>query len=241
VSQVSCLYEGVVRHQRAEPARGFENRIALAYLELEELPEVLDGRLVSAAPGLVRFRRSDYHGDPATPLDQAVRDTVQTRTGQRPGGSIRLLTHLRNFGHCFNPVSFYYCLDDTNQRLEAVMAEVTNTPWGERHAYVIPEGCGWFGKALHVSPFMGMDHTYSCQAPLPDQRASVRIRSHRSGLPVFEAGIDLRRRELTPESLRAVTRRYPAATIRVLALIYLHALGLRLAGASLFAHPERAA
>jgi DUF1365 family protein len=240
VSQVSCLYEGVVRHQRAEPPRGFQNRIALAYLDLEELPILLNGRLVSPGPGVVRFRRRDYHGDPATPLDRAVRDTVQERTGRRPAGSIRLLTHLRNFGHCFNPVSFYYCLDETQQRLDAVMAEVTNTPWGERHAYVIPEGHGDFDKALHVSPFMDMEQAYACQAPLPGQEASVRIRSLRDGRPVFEAGLDLRRRELTRQSLRAVTRRYPAATIRVLALIYAHAVGLRLAGAPVFAHPERA-
>jgi DUF1365 family protein len=241
VSQVSCLFEGTVRHRRTQPARQFQHRLALAYLDLSELPDLLDGRLVSPAPGLVRFRRGDYHGDPAMPLDTAVRDTVQARTGQRPQGSIRLLTQLRNFGHCFNPVSFYYCLDDKDQHLEAVMAEVTNTPWGERHSYVVPEGRGRFGKALHVSPFMGMEHTYSCVAPLPDERASVSIQSQREGSSVFEASLDLRRLELSPSSLRSFTRRYPLATIRVLGLIYLHAVGLRLAGAPVFAHPGRPA
>ncbi|HWD65964.1 MAG TPA: DUF1365 domain-containing protein [Solirubrobacteraceae bacterium] len=241
MSPVSCLYEGVVRHRRIEPAKQFQHRIALAYLDLEELPDLLDGQLVAPSPGLVRFRRSDYHGDPNRPLDSLVRDTVEERTGHRPTGSIRLLTHLRNFGHCFNPVSFYYCLDETNQRLEAVMAEVTNTPWGERHAYVVPGDRGSFGKALHVSPFMGMKHTYTCEAPLPDQEVSVRIRSHRDERAVFEAGLELQRRELTRESLRTVTRRYPLATLRVMVLIYLHALGLRLAGAPVFAHPEGSA
>ena len=241
MTSASCLYEGTVWHRRTDPPRDFQHRIALAYLDLDELPDLLGGRLASPSPGLVRFRRSDYHGDPAQPLSVAVRDTVENRTGVRPAGGIRLLTHLRNFGHCFNPVSFYYCLDDTNQRLEAVMAEVTNTPWGERHAYVIAEGHGTFGKALHVSPFMGMEHTYACDAPLPGEVASVRIQSHREERSVFEAGLELRRRELTPASLRAVTRRYPAATVRVLVLIYLHALGLRLAGASVFPHPQGSA
>jgi DUF1365 family protein len=241
VSPASCLYEGVIRHRRTEPERAFQHRLALAYLALEELPDLLEGRLLSPSPGLVRFRRSDYHGDPSRPLDRAVRDTVEARTGRRPAGSIRLLTHLRSFGHCFNPVSFYYCLDEHNQRLEAVMAEVTNTPWGERHAYVVPEGHGSFGKALHVSPFMGMDHTYTCEAPLPGSAASVRIQSLGGDHSVFEAGLQLRRLELSPRSLGAVTLRYPAATARVLLLIYLHAVGLRLAGAPVFAHPERSA
>ena len=71
------------------------------------------------------------------PLADAVRDLVEERTGARPAGPIRLLTHLRSFGHCFNPVSFYYCFDPAGERVEAVVAEVTNTPWGERHAYVL--------------------------------------------------------------------------------------------------------
>jgi len=241
VSQVSCLYEGVVRHRRIEPAREFEHQLALAYIDLDELPNLLDGRLVSPRPGLVRFRRSDYLGDADRPLEEAVRDTVERETGERPPGSIRLLTHLRSFGHCFNPVSFYYCFDESDRRLVAVVAEVTNTPWGERHAYVVPQGQGRFAKALHVSPFMDMDHTYSCRAELPGATLSVRIESHSQGRPTFEAQLGLRRRELNTRSVRQLTRRYPAATLRVLLLIYMHAVGLRLAGAPVFAHPGRTA
>jgi DUF1365 family protein len=62
---------------------------------------------------------------------------VAARTGSAPAGPVRLLTNLRYFGHCFNPVSFYYCFDEPGERVEAVVAEVTNTPWGERHAYVL--------------------------------------------------------------------------------------------------------
>jgi DUF1365 family protein len=88
---------------------------------------------------------------------------------------------------------------------------------------------------------MDMEQTYACQAPLPGAQALVRIRSHRDGRQVFEAGLDLRRRELTVESLRTVTRRYPVATIRMLVLIYVHAVGLRPAGGPVFAHRERTA
>ena len=134
----SCIYEGAVRHRRFE-VRGheFRYRLALAYVDLDELPTLLSGRLVKRRPGLVRFRRRDYLGDPRTPLADAVRELVHARTGTRPEGPVRLLTQLRSFGHCFNPVSFYYCFDRAGERLEHVLAEVTNTPWGERHTYVL--------------------------------------------------------------------------------------------------------
>jgi DUF1365 family protein len=240
----SCIYEGVIRHRRLEPRRQFTHELALAYVDLEELPRLLGGRLLSARPGLVRFRRGDYLGDPAVPLDRAVRELVSERTGDWPAGPIRLLTHLRSFGHCFNPVSFYYCFDPAGEGMQAVVAEVTNTPWGERHAYVLGAGHGsggvlnaQFEKAMHVSPFMGMDHRYDVRASTPGPTLSVHIGSSRAGSTVFDATLSLRRRELTPASLARMTGRYPFATVRVLALIYAHALGLKLGGAPV--HPHR--
>src|SRR5205807_4123738 len=124
------------------------------------------------------------------------------RTGQRPDGPIRVLTHPRSFGHCFNPVSFYYCFDDAGERLQAVVAEVTNTPWGERHAYVLgsaPSNGGVlaanFDKAMHVSPFMGMDHRYHVRASTPGRTLSVHIGSSRARTAVFDATLSLRRRD----------------------------------------------
>src|ERR1019366_5543335 len=113
----------------------------------------------------------------------------------------------------------------------ALVAEVTNTPWGERHAYVI-EGkqrdsavlAGQFGKALHVSPFMGMDHRYEARAATPAQTLSVHISSSRASVTVFDATLALRRRALTRASMARITVRYPLATVRVLALIYAHAV-----------------
>ncbi len=243
----SCIYEGVIRHRRSEPRHEFSHRLALAYLDLEELPWLLGGRLVSPRPGLVRFRRRDYLGDPAVPLDRAVRELVSERTGERPAGPIRLLTHPRSFGHCFNPVSFYYCFDPADERLQAVIAEVTNTPWGKRHAYVLGAGHAsgnvldvQFDKAMHVSPFMGMDHRYHVRASTPGRTLSVHIGSSRAGTAVFDATLSLRRRELTPASMARTSTRYPFATVRVLALIYAHALGLKLAGAPVHPHPKAA-
>jgi DUF1365 family protein len=222
------VYTGTIRHRRLAPQREFRHPLSLIYLDLDELPHVLGGRLVRRGPGLLRFRRSDYLGDPAVPLATAVRDLVQERTGDRPRGPIRLLTHLRSCGICFNPVSFYYCLDEG--RLQAVVAEVTNTPWGERHAYVIPGTSVELTKALHVSPFLGMDHRYRVRVTEPGQTLSVHI--YTAGAE-FGATLRLERRSLT----RASARRVLLGSARTLALIYGHALGLALARTPVYPHP----
>jgi len=240
VSGASCLYEGSVVHVRRDPRRQFSHPLALAYLDLDELPALLGGRLVRSSPGLVRFCRRDYLGDPETGLDAAVRELVGRQLGRTPQGPVRLLAQLRSWGHCFNPVSFYYCFDETGERIEALVAEVTNTPWKERHAYVMPGTAGRFPKALHVSPFLGMDQTYTCRSTTPGAHLSVRIENTRRGARVFEAALNLRRRELTTASIRRMTARYPLATLRVLGLIYMHGLGLRMAGVDTFPHPARA-
>jgi DUF1365 family protein len=245
-ASVSCIYEGAVRHRRFEERRHeFRYRLALAYVDLDELPALLDGALLRRRPGLVRFRRSDYLGDPARGLGDAVRDEVLRQSGVRPDGPIRMLTQLRSWGHCFNPVSFYYCFSASGQRLEHVLAEVTNTPWRERHAYVLSASgdrdtalAGTSAKVLHVSPFMGMDYTYRWHVSPPSRRLEVHIESARGGIVGFDATLCMRRQELTRPSLRRTAARYPFATLRVLALIYGHAARLKLKGVRVHPHPR---
>ena len=242
----SALYEGTIRHRRfAVRTHEFDYRVAMAYVDLDEVDGLLGGALVRDRPGVVRFRRRDYLGDPAVPLADAVRALVAERLGTAPTGPIRLLTHLRSFGHCFNPVSFYYCFAPDGERLEAIVAEVTNTPWGERHAYVLPRGGsddevlgGGFDKRLHVSPFMGMDQRYTWKAPAPGPTLSVHIESSEDGRRAFDATLGLRRRPFTRRALADVSVRYPAATLRMLALIYGHAVALKLKGVPVQPHPQ---
>jgi DUF1365 family protein len=249
----SCLYEGSVRHRRfGTVAREFSYDLFMAYLDLDELPEVLDAaRLWSArraAPAW--FRRADFLGDPAKPLGDATRDLVEERTGRRPDGPVRLLAHLRYLGHCFNPVSFLYCFGRDGRRIEAVVAEVTNTPWRERHAYVLtadPACAGGdgvtqrFDKAMHVSPFMGMDHRYELRLGEPGSRLLVNIESRGADGPAFDATLSMQRREISGPALDRMFLRRPAMTLRVLSGIYGQALRLRLRGAPVHGHPRRAA
>jgi DUF1365 family protein len=251
VSTASCLYEGTIRHRRTgAPRSEFRHRVMFAYLDLAELPTLLGGRLVASGPGLLRVRRHDcLDGDAGTgPLDVAVRDRVQALGGERPTGPIRMLIQPRCLGMSFNPVSFYYCFDASGEHVQSILAEVTNTPWGERHAYLMHDGApdsavtrGSFAKALHVSPFFGMDHVYEASAATPGPTLSVHIANRRAGKTVFDATLALRRHTLDRRSAARMSARYPAATARVLALIYGHALLLKLRGARYVPHPARAA
>jgi uncharacterized protein len=244
----SAIYIGTIRHRRVAPGREFRHRLALVYLDLEELPRLLGGRLLARGPGPLRFRRRDYLGPATVPLDIAVRDRVAALCGRRPEGPIRLLTQLRSFGLCFNPVSFYYCFDPSGERLECVLAEVTNTPWGERHSYLLADRApgsavvrGSFDKELHVSPFMAMDHVYDAAAATPGPTLSVHIESQRGGRRTFDATLLMRRRAFDRVTVAMMTARFPMATARVLSLIYGHALGLKLAGVRVHPRPQAAA
>ncbi len=245
-SSASAIYEGTIRHRRlAVRAHEFTHRLALAYIDLDELETLIGGRLLARRPGLVRFRRADYLGEEEVDLASAVRSRVERETGCAPSGPIRVLTHLRTFGHCYNPVSFYYCFDP-HGRLDALVAEVTSTPWGERQAYVLARGrsgdgpvlAGELAKRMHVSPFMGMQQRYLLRAGTPAETLSVHVASSERGRRVFDATLALRRRPLTRRSLAGVVARYPAPTLRVLALIYGHAAALRLRGVPLHQHPR---
>ena len=217
----SALYEGTVRHRRFAVRRHeLNHRIAMAYVDLDELPQLDGGRLLQRRPWLVQFSRRDYLGDPDTPLRDAVRALVREHV---PDGPIRLLTSLRTLGHCFNPVSFYYCFDEAEQ-LRAVVAEVTNTPWGERHAYVLTgDGRvlkGEHAKAMSVSPFMAMDQRYTWRATRPGSTLSVHIETTQDEARAFDATLKLHRRPFRPT----------LAALRTLPLIYGHAIVLRAKG-----------
>jgi uncharacterized protein len=245
----SAVYEGWVRHRRMRPVEhAFRYRVFMAYIDLDELPELFDGTPLWSArrPAPAWFRRSDFLGDPARPLRDEVLDRVEDLGGARPGGPVRLLANLRYLGHNFNPVTFYFCFAEDGERVEAVLAEVTNTPWGERHAYLLDRGeasgrvlDATLGKAFHVSPFIGMDQTYRWRVTEPGERLQVHIENHAGGELEFDATLSLERRPAGPRTLNRVLVRYPLMSVQVVARIYLNALRLKLKGAPYHPHPAR--
>jgi uncharacterized protein len=245
----SAVYEGQVRHIRHLPVRhAFSYRIAQLYLDLAELDQVFEGRWFWSVGkrNVAEFRRRDYLGPPELPLAEAVRACIERSGAPRPQGPIRLLTHLRYAGYIFNPVSFYYCFASDGTTLESVVAEITNTPWGERHAYVLPvrraerhAGCWrWsFDKSFHVSPFMPMDCHYAWSFDTPREELSVHMAVRHAARRTFDAALTLRRRPLDAAALRDVLMRYPLMTFKVIGAIHWQALRLWLKRSPVHDHP----
>lgn len=249
----SCLYKGWVQHKRHEPTpHEFRYGLFMLYIDLAELPQLFDGFWCWSAKraALARFKRSDYHGDPTQSLDASIRATVVRETGKQPKGPIRMLTHLRYFGYVFNPVSFYYCFDESGTQVETIVAEITNTPWKERHAYVLPAEHSRltkevmqfeFAKQFHVSPFWPMDMRYQWRLTTPNERLLVHMKTVREGRRAFDATMMMERKEISSASLTAALVRFPLMTAQVVAAIHWQALRLWLKRTPFFTHPAHAA
>jgi len=242
----SCIYKGWVNHRRETPtAHQFRYYLFMLYLDLAELPQVFDTVPFWSArrPALAWFKRSDYYGAADQPLDTAIRNLVEQRLSRRPRGPIRLLTHLRYFGYCMNPVSFYYCFNENGEDIEAIVAEITNTPWGERHQYVLPvSGHGRalqfkFEKSFHVSPFMPMDLQYQWQFSPPGKDLFVNMRNFRDHHCLFEATLALQQQPLSAAALLTCLVVYPFITLRIIFAIHWQALRLWLKRTPIFDHP----
>lgn len=246
----SCIYKGRVRHTRTQPAEHrFSYRLFMMYLDLDELPTLFQKRWFwsTTRSALARFRRGDHLGPEDRPLADAVRDLVAKETGTRPEGAIRLLTNLSYFGYCFNPVSFYYCFGEDGATVEFIVAEVNNTPWGERDCYVMRcsdqsrRGSAWrFNptKKMHVSPFMPMEVEYDWALAEPTGRLSVYMANARDGMRFFDASMMLERKEISGWSLASVLIRFPLQTAKIILAIHWEALRLWLKRVPVHAHPK---
>ena len=241
---LSAVYEGTLRHRRFGPgaAHEFSSRVAMPLIYLDEIDSVtrLHPLWSSRWPAPVRFRRADFLGDPATPLPHAVRDLVAERGGLRSPGPVALLANLRTWGFLFNPISLYFCLGADGEEVEALVAEVENTPWHERHAYVVgPPGRYRFAKFMHVSPFLPMDVEYELRYNAPGERLVVSLEVRRGGERLLAVTLSLRRGALDRHALARLLWEHPAPTHRVSADIYSQAARLRLRGAPFYTHPAR--
>jgi DUF1365 family protein len=194
---------------------------------------------------LVTFRRTDFIAPFDQSVGEAVRQRVEATSGVRPQGRIFLLTHLRQWGVCFNPVSFYLCMDDRD-RPEFIVAEVHNTPWGQRHAYVLdardqagPDYRFCFSKAFHVSPFLPMGMDYDWRFRIEDQGIAVHMLVMDGDSECFAAGMRLEYRPLDRAAMRRMPLLYPLLTVKVLGAIYWQALRLWLRRVPFFPHPDK--
>jgi DUF1365 family protein len=250
----SSLYFGEVRHHRRSPKKhDLCYKLFMAHLFLDELPEVFKGRWLWSVdrPNLSAFRRKDYHDKETSSLEKAVRSTMTEQLGRPIEGPISILTHLRTFGYCFNPISFYYAWDEAANLPHAIMTEITNTPWGERYAKVF----SWddsdekanetskheFKKEFHVSPFIGMDVRYDWRFSSPAETLRVDMILREMKEVFFTAHLNLRRKKITSGNLAWALMRFPFLTLSITAQIYWNAILLRLKGCPFHSHPKHSA
>ncbi len=212
----SALYEGTVTHRRAEPVHRFTNRVALPLLFLDEMSEL---RAVHPLvdldpsphrrrrPAAMRFHRDDYLPSDAPTVQEAVEETV-AQAGGSVRGPVAMLGHVRTWGWLFNPLTLYYCFDPSGLFVEWTVLEVSNTPWHERCRYVVgPPGEHRFAKAMHVSPFLPAQGSYTLRYSPPEEGllVSLDVEASAPGRAVSSVG------RTEPPTTRTTARGLPGA------------------------------
>jgi DUF1365 family protein len=228
----------------------FAYSLYMMYLDLDELDTVFKKRLFWSVdkPNIAWFRRKDY----LRPVHMSLKETVHEKIHQDSGivheGPVRILTHLRYFGYIFNPVSFYYCYNREDTSVETIIADITNTPWNERYAYVLGETLNEtkngrkryrFTKQFHVSPFMDMNFAYDWRFNTPGNSLNIHMINLKDDELFFDATLTLKRLEISSATLIRVLLRYPLMTFKVSTLIYWQALRLRLKRIPFYTHPDK--
>lgn len=245
-----ALYVGTVRHRRFRPkAHAFTYPLFMVLLDVDRIPEAcrVSPFLSYGRWNWASYREEDHLGDPARPLRERLQADAEAKGFAFPDGPVHLLTHLRYLGYGFNPVSYIYA-HDRQGRLALVGAEVTNTPWKERHLYWMaadrgtqtPLGLAFdVPKAFHVSPFMPMDLRYRWAFNRPGERLRVHIAEFDCLDLILDASLDLRQESWTSRNLVRTLLRFPWMTLKVIAAIHWEALWLWIKRVPVYTHPGR--
>jgi DUF1365 family protein len=239
----SRIYVGDVRHRRFLPIEHHINyTLFMPCIDLDEL-DALTSSVVAFGQRWwhwARFKRGDYLGQGC--LKKAVQEKVFELSGERITGRVEAVIHLRYFGLYFSPVNFYYLYDEQGT-WRYLLAEVSNTPWNERHYYALPADSGqseenWqHDKAFHVSPFNPVDQVYKWKLKPLGEKLHVHLECHKQ-YQAFDATMAMKQTPFSSRNLAWLLVKTPIQTVKVMWGIYWHALKLWIKGAPFYSHPK---
>ncbi|GAL11732.1 hypothetical protein JCM19233_2722 [Vibrio astriarenae] len=239
----SRIYTGNVRHRRFLPMEHEINySLFMPCIDLDEIDQLSNTVSMFGQRWWhwARFKRSDYLGEGC--LKQQVQHKVYELTGERLAGRVEAVLHLRYFGLYFSPINLYYLYDEQGE-WRYMLAEVSNTPWNERHYYALPADPGekdnnWqHQKAFHVSPFNPIDQKYKWKLKPIKEKLSVHLECHKQH-KVFDATMKMSQVPFSSKRLLWLLMKTPIQTVKVVWGIYWHALKLWLKGAPFYPHPK---
>lgn len=259
----NSLVNGWIRHRRYYPKRHeFEYDMHWTLLDLDKVEQQFElSRLWSVERfNLVSYRTKDFHQglsdnrvghskSASQANKQAVINSIKERTGKTFSGKVFMLSHLRSYGYNFNSACFYFCYNQN--QLQFIICEITNTPWGERHSYILdceekPRTANpgdvfqfEFSKAFHVSPFIQMDMTYRWTFKLSKQNVRVHMVVLKEDKEkYFDATFTGEFIPLNKKAMTRVATRYALQPLKMSLSIYWQAFKLWLKRVTFYEHPK---